>query len=293
MAEESGELEEIKTDDLPDEPEAIREQIVETRREMGETLDAIQEKLSISNITEQVKEQVTEHFNDVVETIKTSVWDVTIGKGEEFMQNIGEEIRKSNIGRLAANNPLPFAFIGIGIGLLVFNEYAKRPARITEYEEEPQEDGEQESGGISQKIGSVANSAYEGASGAANKLFDGASGMAGTAYSKVGDLGGQVQERYDYYLAENPLVIGAAALALGAAVGSAIPSTRYEGELMGSARETLVTKAQTAAQGALDKVQDVVGQAKDTIVEDVKQVVSQAKDSLTENLVTDGLEQQA
>jgi gas vesicle protein len=77
------------------------------------------------------------------------------------------------------------------------------------------------------------------------------------------------------------LVVGAVALALGVAVGAAVPSTRYEGKLMGDAKESLVSKAQTAARDALDRVQDVVGQAKEAIIEDAKQVVNQAKDTLT------------
>ena len=38
------------------------------------------------------------------------------------------------------------------------------------------------------------------------------------------------------YLEDNPLALGALAVAVGAAVGFAIPSTRYEGQLMGEAR---------------------------------------------------------
>jgi hypothetical protein len=45
--------------DTPVEAEQLREQIEETRRGMGETIDAIQEKLSFSNISEQVQAQVS------------------------------------------------------------------------------------------------------------------------------------------------------------------------------------------------------------------------------------------
>src|SRR5690349_2004050 len=61
---------EISTDENTEETEKIREQIVETRQQMGETIDAIQEKLSFSNISEQVKEQVSEQINNVVDTAK-------------------------------------------------------------------------------------------------------------------------------------------------------------------------------------------------------------------------------
>jgi small-conductance mechanosensitive channel len=44
-------------DDVTAETEQLRDQIEETRRGMSETIDAIQEKLSLSNISEQVKDQ--------------------------------------------------------------------------------------------------------------------------------------------------------------------------------------------------------------------------------------------
>ena len=53
---------------------------------------------------------------------------------------------------------------------------------------------------------------------------------------------------------ENPLAVGAAAVAVGAAVGLALPSTRIEQEYMGEASEKIVDKAQQVARDAMDKV---------------------------------------
>lgn len=268
--------------EIADEPDAIRDQIGETRREMGETIDAIQEKLSIANISAQIKEHVTEHITDAVQTVKENVWDATIGKGGEFMKNIGGEIKRSNVGKMVGANPVPFVLMGLGIGMLVYNRYAKTSHRAT------WDDGnqieptfQQGSDGIAQTVGNAATSVYEGAGSAAGKVLDTAGSAAGTTYNKVGDLGGQVRGQYEYQLEENPLVVGAVALALGAAVGAMIPTTRYEGQLMGETRDSLISNAQTAAQDAIEKVQEVVGEAKDTIIEDAKDVVSQAKESLT------------
>ncbi|MEO6576601.1 MAG: hypothetical protein ABIP89_22325, partial [Polyangiaceae bacterium] len=46
-------------------------------------------------------------------------------------------------------------------------------------------------------------------------------------------------------------------LAVGTAVGLAIPSTRREDEWMGDVRDNVLGKAQDYAQGALDRVEDV------------------------------------
>ena len=45
-------------DDLDRDTENIREQIADTRNQMGDTIDEIQDRLSFSNISEQVSEHV-------------------------------------------------------------------------------------------------------------------------------------------------------------------------------------------------------------------------------------------
>jgi ElaB/YqjD/DUF883 family membrane-anchored ribosome-binding protein len=56
---------------------------------------------------------------------------------------------------------------------------------------------------------------------------------------------------------ENPLAVGAAAIAVGAMVGLALPRTEREDELMGSARDRLVQQAEELATNAVDKASDV------------------------------------
>lgn len=271
---------------ISDDPDEIREQIEETRRGMGETLGAIQEKLSISNISEQVKDQVTEQITGAVETLKTTVSEAVIGKAGSFMKNLSQELKKANIGKIAGDNPLPLVLIGLGIGLLAVSKYRKNSSTGYEkYRYQPKRQDAKTSdaapkklidkaGGISQSIGDSANAAYETVSGAAGSAYETVSGAAGGAYEKIGGLGGQLKGQYKNHLEEKPLIIGAIALAAGAVVGLAIPSTSYESELMGEARENLLSKAGDAARGAYDKVQEVVGQAKETIAEEVKAQVS-------------------
>src|SRR5690349_15072490 len=67
------------TGEAPEETDHLKAQIEETRSQMGETIDAIQEKLSFQNISEQVKEQVSEQINSALETAKETVYDATIG----------------------------------------------------------------------------------------------------------------------------------------------------------------------------------------------------------------------
>ncbi|MDQ3064278.1 MAG: hypothetical protein M3R14_15665, partial [Acidobacteriota bacterium] len=126
-------------------------------------------------------------------------------------------------------------------------------------------------------VSSVAGTAYEGVSSVASKTYEGVGSAAGFAYDKAGDLGGQVKESYDYYIEENPLAVGAVALAVGAALGFAIPLTEAENEYMGEMRDNFFEKAQATAQDAIGTVKQMAGDAQKTIVEEVKNKVDEVK----------------
>jgi hypothetical protein len=126
----------VDSDETTDETEQIREKIEETRSNMSETIDAIQEKLSISNISEQVKEQVSEHISSAVEAAKDSVYDATIGKVGEFMKTVGREFSKTDAGKVAKDNPVPLLLIGLGVGLLAYQGmYGSKSRRTYRYDE--------------------------------------------------------------------------------------------------------------------------------------------------------------
>jgi ElaB/YqjD/DUF883 family membrane-anchored ribosome-binding protein len=328
------------------ETEQLREQIEETRRGMGETIDAIQEKLSFSNISDQVQAQVSEQINGAVESAK----DAFYGKAGEIVNTVSrgfKEIGKTDLAKKAQQNPTALALIGAGVGALLVtlfikdNKKSKRKAVSYNYDYDSSDDqvrytdsnrrelkssGRNDSGestrnrigetassvlgtvsgaasttldGVSgaastayegvtsaagsayeslgsaasktyQGIGSVAGKTYEGVGSVASKTYKGASSAAGFAYDKAGDLGGQVKINYDHYIEENPLAVGAVAVALGAAVGFAIPLTRKENEYLGEYRDSVVEKAQATAQDALGTVKQMATEAQKVITEEVK-----------------------
>jgi len=73
----------------------------------------------------------------------------------------------------------------------------------------------------------------------------------------VGEYTDRAQTEFDRLLRDNPLALGAFAVAVGAAMGMAIPESQREREMMGDVRNQIVDKAQNLAQGAIDKVQQV------------------------------------
>src|SRR5215213_9364866 len=109
-------------DDATQETEQIRAQIEETRSHLGETIDAIQERLSVSNIQEQVSETVS----NAIESAKDTAYDATIGKAVNFMKNVGDGVTHSGAFKTVKKNPLPLALIGLGTGLLVYQNYGRK-----------------------------------------------------------------------------------------------------------------------------------------------------------------------
>lgn len=323
-------------EEATDDTEEIRAQIEDTRSKMGETIDAIQEKLSMSHIKEQVSDQIS----SAVESAKDAVYDATIGKAGEFMQNVGRSFSDvtGNVGRsfsgvtgnvgntlaktdilgMASRNPIPVALIAAGLGMLILRSRSRSSAKSSPsyrydydagnyneggYYSDSSSRGSRGSGssrsalksagktvgsaassayeGVGsvassayEGVGSVASSTYSGVTSAASSAIEGLSSVAGSAYEGVGSVGtharklaGKAQDKYEYHIEENPLAVGAVALAVGAAVGFMIPSTDTESELMGEYRDTLVQKAGEAARGALDKVQDLAGEVSRTVQE--------------------------
>ena len=272
-------------DEEGDEAARLRAEIEQTRAGMGETIDEIQQRLSPENIKEQVMEQVGE----AVQSAKDSVREATIGRVEKVMENVGESMGRagtaitetgSSIVDTIRQNPLPAALIGLGVGMLFMNRNRGR----ADY---PRASYSGEGSGYGTGPGEydynasaasryVARSQARPVTERAGEVIGGAvSGVRETAASAVSQtreqvsrLGDQVQhgarragDQFQTQLRENPLAVGAVALALGAAVGLAVPSTRVENEYMGEARDTLVDKAQDAARGAMEKVQQVAQDA--------------------------------
>ena len=75
---------------------------------------------------------------------------------------------------------------------------------------------------------------------------------AGTAVTRT-------QNQLQRLMHSNPLIVAAGALAVGAAVGLALPATQRENELMGEARESVMERGQDLARSAASRAKDAAG----------------------------------
>ncbi len=226
--------------------------IRETRSQMGETIDSIQDRLSFSNLSEQV----TEHVNTAVESAKDAVYNATIGKATIMVKNVSNTAAVRTI----KNNPLPFGLIGLGAGLLAYKAFAGAKQQSRDNGRAEFRGDETQSPGLMEKVSTRANEALGLVSEKADTAYQGANELMTRAYDRAGEFSDQARAVYDQYIDENPLAVGALAIAVGAVVGLAIPSTRYEGELLGDYRDDLIEKAQDKASGLLDKTKQLVSE---------------------------------
>ena len=101
--------------------------------------------------------------------------------------------------------------------------------------------------------------------------------ISGHVQVAAGNLSSQVQAQaqqgagwFSRTLQENPLVIGAMALVVGAGLGLAVPETSYEHKALGKTRDQLLDKAQEAAEDLGHKVQSVAQSAVHEAIESGK-----------------------
>jgi ElaB/YqjD/DUF883 family membrane-anchored ribosome-binding protein len=194
----------------------------------------------------------------------------------EVMGRAGERLKEtgSTVTNVVRHNPIPFALMGLGLGMFIVSRVRNadsRTMRSGTYEQ----DSEMGYGmatpryaGLARTYGSSSGE-YAGEArqyGTSNRstisqMRETANEFAHDTAERVSHLGHQAKEGalragrgFQRMARENPLAMGAAAVAVGAAVGLALPTTRIEHEYMGEASEKLVDKAQQVAREAMDKV---------------------------------------
>ena len=252
-----------------DDPEVIRARIEETRANMSETVDHIQERLSPDHLKQQVQETVR---------------DATIGRVEQMADTATRKARnwRSNMVETIKHNPVPAALAGFGLAWLFMagtgdDEDVNRYYTTPGYARSP---GTYRYGGQEQyresdrlheaqrKAGDTVRHLQDEASQVTQQARDQAEQVAHQAQQHVEEWRDEAEYQiqraksgFEQMLVENPLAVGAAAIAIGAAVGLAIPNTAQENELMGETRDRLVDQAQSTAQETMDKVRTVAEKA--------------------------------
>jgi hypothetical protein len=268
------------SDDFDENTEQLRSDIEDTRAEMSQTINEIQERLSPEHLMGQVKETVREATIGKVERVMDKVGETISDATEpafEAMGRAGTTIKETglSVADSMRRNPIPVALIGLGLGMLVlrslrgnghdYERYNTMPRTRQNFRSGQTQYASNMSTGVS--AGSQYGANTNTGTGAFNQVKETASVLAHRSTNALSDLSTKAKDTASSIgttcsnvLRNNPLAMGAVAVAAGTAVGLVVPSTRLETEYIGEASEKLVDKAQEAARGAIDKVQSAAQQ---------------------------------
>jgi ElaB/YqjD/DUF883 family membrane-anchored ribosome-binding protein len=277
-------------DDQERSTSAIRAEIEKTRERLGETVEALGAQLNPSHLKQRVKDSVRE---------------ATIGKVQDMANNTRERISETGRGlaQTIRENPLPAAMAAAGLGWLLLSSRDQRTtSRLTtgEPDEFAIPDESYHATGIRAGARNVADNVTE----TAHDLRETASDLTGRAQEatqrvvqRAKATGDRVADRADEAMhraqerarvtarrvenqfEENPMGLGAVALALGLAIGLSVPSTRREAELVGDARDRLVDKTRERVAETKDRVERVVERALPEVQNVVREVARDVRDA--------------
>jgi len=213
---------------------------------MSETIDAIQEKLRPGHIAaaaaDRIRNAATAAARDVAATATE--------KAEDTMETTRRMAdRLVDDGRM---NGLAGAMVGIGAAWLLIERW-RTSTREQSWRREHGMNDDVQSGAWSRK--GVVGESYQRASATARQMGD-----------RAAETAHRVRSGFERLLDSNPLMVAAAAVAVGATVGLALPETDTENEWLGETRDTMVEQAQEVATQMRQAAGDIAGQVASEMV---------------------------
>jgi hypothetical protein len=220
-------------EDTQKDPETLEREIDQTRAAMNQTLDTLERKLTPGQLLDQCL---------------------------SFLGQSGTDLGKS-LGNAVKENPMPVLLTATGIAWMMFSprgDSSRRAYAYTgdaDYGEGLYDTEEGKLSKMTESIKSGATSARsqftsskEAVSDTVTKTADTVKETAYKTANMAQAQGRRAREGFNSLLEEQPLILGALGIAVGAAIGAALPSTEQEDRWMGEAREKTMNKVK--AQGA-------------------------------------------
>lgn len=234
----------------------IRDEIAQTRVDMSETIEAIQERLTPANLVTQAGESVRQATTEKVKQMANTASDTA------------NRVMDTSFGQMVKTNPVPAAMIGIGAAWLLIKGRSDRAreSKLRDYGRYRTDHGS-ETATRDWRVGNSPGAAI-GTSGYSPYAADDRDESSRENYRELrrsysGSGGSSVS--FERVVRDNPLVVGAAAALVGVAIGMSLPASEAENRLMGETRDSVVGKARELASETAEKVQDVAGQAVDAV----------------------------
>jgi ElaB/YqjD/DUF883 family membrane-anchored ribosome-binding protein len=244
-------------------PEELQYDLDRTRADLNATLQAIEQRFSPGQILDQALDYVK-------------------GGPKEYAHNLSEQVK---------DNPLPVALIGIGIAWLMVGPHAGREEGV-EYTSE----------GLAETTGEGYQRAQEAMHGMGERMtekkadfrarmgrrmsetkerFAHASEKMRHRREAAGERGGELaehlrergmgaRESFGSLMQEQPMVVGALAVALGALLGAGLPISRREKETMGEASSKVMHRGEEMAHEAKEMGREEAAHMGEAVKESAK-----------------------
>lgn len=228
-------------------PEQIEREIDAQRASIGNIVDQLESKFTPGQMFDQA-------------------WGLMQNNGSTFITNLGTSVR---------NNPVPAVLTSVGLLWLMMSQN-RPPVPQPVYRTGPDQDRAGEwVDGLADGIDSARDhlhqtadslkEGYQSLKGKAAHLGDNVGAASENLSHAMHDAGDRLArnsqvlgQQFNQLLKEQPLVVAAAGIALGALLGAALPTTSTEQRMMGRTSAGLVDKVKKQAQEGYEAVRDTV-----------------------------------
>lgn len=232
----------------PRDPSALEQEASAIRADMDRTLDALERRFSPGQIMDRSLGYLREH-------------------GPELTHKVGDTVKQ---------NPVPVLMTAAGIAWLITSSLGpkrQQSSYATASDQENQPDSEYSSGAESssedlsgklhgrmaatrERVAATRERVRASAADKVSHARQAAADKASHAMESARARSQTVQRRVRSMADEQPLVLGALAVAIGALIGAALPSTQYEDEKLGQVRDRALAKAKEAGERQYENVRD-------------------------------------
>lgn len=233
-------------------PETLENEIDQQRASISNLVDALESKLTPGQLFDQAL-------------------SYTKGNGGEFFQNLGTTVKNNpiptvlaslSLAWLAMNQNRPIAPGRISTGPSLMDRATAVASKVGDAVDGAKDQLRSAADSVTARTAAVKDSVTSQASavkdsattwrdGAGDRLSDGSDQLNRNMHDlthQAKQAGAQAKGQFQYLLQEQPLVLAAVGLALGAAFGAALPVTRQENRLMGKTSDSLVQQVKAKAQ---------------------------------------------
>jgi hypothetical protein len=253
-------------------PDRLEREIDAQRREINETLRALEEKFS----SREIASQFMHYFG---------------GPGREWAETLGSSVKA---------NPIPTLLTGIGLTWLMmsdrnrpyrssYSSYAARDGMGREDREDMRSAARETAESLRQKAAQFGDKAAH----AGEALRDKAMHAGETVRDKVGHAGDtlrshassaregfghssvSVRDNFEHMLREQPLALGAVGIALGALIGAALPRTEHENRMLGRASQRVKEQGREMAREGYEKASGKVAEVVEVAGESLQRAAEQ------------------